>query len=237
MPTITVFIPESAAPPTPREYSRFEPDVESRDTEDAIAWAVGQALNEWEGMESAFAACYGRFCQDSSGIAYASYGTVTSSRARGMMIGQAIERCPPWLEQCATNLRPLLDLAGKFAERRNELAHGYIVGFDSGDAHSYFLVPAAYATRYQLSRTKLEQVVKEQLTSPADLLGRIKLAAGEYAYSAAQILYYRDRFRDLWNKAIIIASECWAATVDARRMGHAPLAYALNGMVSDQTED
>jgi hypothetical protein len=144
----------------------------------------------WESVEEAFGDIYRTILNTHSHAALAAYGTVVSGPARIEMIkaAAAVERMLVH-EKLWNELNDLLNDFGKFAARRNEIAHGYVMEFQgSKNGEGHYLVPPDYNTRKRLSPRKLAKV------------SDIPFHKFNYAYTAVQIDRYCESFWDFLPK-------------------------------------
>jgi len=145
-----------------------------------IYHAVGLALSHWEILEVALSYLYATILQSKNGTAAAAYRAAGPEPSRRQLIHDALAA------QQASMPRPLHDEIVAFldreiaplAERRREIAHGTAVRID----HGHYLVAAGYSPhRLRWPRVPLAR----------DLFPFRQLA---YAYTAAQITDYAERF-------------------------------------------
>ncbi len=153
-------------------------DADERDT----YAAVGHALSRWECLETSIALCFsaivGALMNQS---AMRAYGTVASFSGRRDMVKAAFDVFELRDHPKVAPFAPLLNRAGNFSARRNEIAHGVVtrVTVDNVPQGSYLVPP-----RYNSNKHKYRE--------PISMLG-----LGDYAYTAAQIHEYAQHFHDL----------------------------------------
>jgi hypothetical protein len=131
--------------------------------------AVGVALTQWEFCEMSFGALYSAFVKPTGGnhIVLRVYGTILAAGTRREMIEAAAEvyfACFP-------------DTA-LAAARRNEIAHGVVMGM--GNPSQFFLIPSFFATK----KRKLDMI------------------SGKYQLGAAEIDTFRKGFSELSSRAL-----------------------------------
>jgi hypothetical protein len=112
------------------------PFPEIGDTHQDITFAaVGRALSQWERLEVALAGLFAAFIGikgEAEGIAMSSYGSIVASSARGTMMNAAAEFYfhifpNPALKKTVGDL---LGEVGHYGARRNEIAHGLVMGYE-----------------------------------------------------------------------------------------------------------
>jgi hypothetical protein len=116
----------------------------------SIYTAVGQALTNWETLESRFAELFSILVEGGTSAAKRVYGAITTSHGRRVALQAAaeiffIDHHIPESEQDIFN--DLISHFGKAASRRDEIAHGMAYGFAiNGVSKGAFLFPPAYNT-------------------------------------------------------------------------------------------
>lgn len=184
----------SAALPNPRVG---DPD------KDTVFAAVGRALSEWEKLEGHMALIFEHLVSGDriSLPAIRAYGSVLTSRGRGEMISAAADAVF-FLSPNAglkKELDKLVETVGRFAGRRNEIAHGIVNGYypdrkpftssrKPPEMKGYVLGPSEYST----NKTKLER---------RSLIDRAHRAPS-YAYSSTEIAHYQSHFERLQREAV-----------------------------------
>ena len=160
--------------------------------------AVGQALSQWEGLETKLAELFSQLVggewpggdETPYHPAVRAYGSVLGSAARLTMIEEAAKAHFQWYPNPALE-KQLKDFIGtecrNFATKRNNIAHG-VVDLRLSDPPrlkiGYWLVPSLYASK------------KNPLKGP-----------NAYAYTSAEIVYFIKEFDRLWVKAGELISE------------------------------
>lgn len=176
------------------------------DPEDgALYEAVGRALTQWETLEGILAEIFGLLCGANlrEGGAIRAYGVVSAFTGRKDMLDAAFEVCPLKEGAEAATLPALLKRAKMFSARRNEIAHGVVLGVtDKAIFRGYYLVPAHYNSR------KRNPVFPDQ-PDFADAISQ--MIFGKYAYTANQIDGYREQFFHLTSDASRIAQALFSA--------------------------
>jgi len=160
--------------------------------------AVGQALSQWEGLETKLAELFSQLVggewpggdERPYHPAVRAYGSVLGSAARLTMIEEAAKAHFHWHPNPGLERR-LKDFIGtqcrNFATKRNNIAHG-VVDIRFSDTNrlkmGYWLVPSLYASK------------KNPLDGP-----------NAYAYTSAEIVYFIKEFDRLWVTACELISE------------------------------
>jgi hypothetical protein len=151
--------------------------------------AVGQALSQWEALETKLAQLFSQLVggewaggdERPFHPAVRAYGSVLGSSQRLAMIEEAAKAHFQWYPN-PTLEKQLKEFIGTecrhFASKRNNIAHG-IVDLRFSDPPKlkigYWLVPSLYASK------------KNPLTGP-----------NAYAYTSAEIIYFIKEFDRLW---------------------------------------
>lgn len=112
---------------------RPQSDMGDRDSEVLFA-AIGQALTEWENVESSLAELFAVFVSARGKSTFwkpaiLAYGTIISFKSRCDMLraaGEAYFSTRKHFQGKARNFKELVDRAGNYAARRNEIAHGQV---------------------------------------------------------------------------------------------------------------
>lgn len=119
---------------------------------DGVFLNVGYALSQWEHAEDVLASIYSFLCgPKSTHAAFRSYGTLTATMPRRNIIQAASE---VFFLTFPSNTLPkrlsnLLTIYTDAGARRNEIAHGVVMGGPSPGATGgqWFLVPALHSTK------------------------------------------------------------------------------------------
>lgn len=165
----------------------------------ALYSAVGQALTIWERLEDLHAWMFSTLVGSRSNSAYVAYGYVDNSSTRLSMNKAAAKITLKGDPKLLTDLIKTLDRIESFRVRRNDIAHGMVVNFQSsitGDEgkvvvthHGHFLVPPYYSSKKRSRNNK----------STSDDMWR----DGSHAYTSAQVLSYATYFDE--NRRILLA--------------------------------
>lgn len=156
--------------------------------------AVGQALSQWEHMESGLTRLFQLLCESPSFAAARAYGTLESSYAKAGLLRAATDAF--FGSKNAINSELHRDMKLLFAayekaqQFRNNIAHGMAVGFHLKDgSHSgYFLCPPSYATK------------KVSKINPRE----VYLLGASYWYKAEDIVHYANRFTELLAETMLL---------------------------------
>lgn len=157
-------------PPTPRQQNPWDPappPVEGDEDEDAIFLSVGKALSQWERLEHQMSNIFAAIVsKNADNPARWAYGAVVASGTRADMLKGAAyiyffplmrtanEKKRGEFEELQKQLDGLVDEVGKFAARRNNIAHGVVSPYfppTTGKA-GFCLVPPLYATKHYKAR-------------------------------------------------------------------------------------
>lgn len=160
--------------------------------DDVLYAAIGRALSAWEYFENLLGDTFAGLCgaRVTEGAERA-YGVVSSFTGRRDMVDAAWSCHPQRGRPELADLPKTLERAKQFAARRNEIAHGVVIGWTvSGKPRGFYLCPASYNSRKRPSR-------QQAVESAADDETWMRLSIGNYAYTAEQVLYYRDQFSQL----------------------------------------
>lgn len=114
--------------------------------------------------------------------ALAGYGTLVSGSARLELVTQAADHFPASTPALTKELGDTLKLVGKFAARRNEIAHGVCTKVKGKEG--WYLAPAWY-------HTKKKPIGIEVGTK------KYNFGVGLYAYTVEQVDAYADHFHTL----------------------------------------
>lgn len=154
--------------------------------------AVGQALSAWEGLEGTLASLFAELCGAVDEGASRAYGVVSSSAGRLDMLKEAFDCYPRRRHESLSTFTDLTKRIRLYGARRNEIAHGIVVLMADTEKppHGHFLCPATYNSRKRLSRA----AIAETQNAFAPETWSPKAVVGNYAYTAAQVSYYRGRF-------------------------------------------
>lgn len=101
---------------------------------------VGEALTQWEMLESAMAELFDAMvsAHPSNRAAFMAFVAVKSSSARTELLQAAYNRAIPISSPARQEVGDLIEACGKFGARRNEIAHGRV--YNLGE-HGFALGP------------------------------------------------------------------------------------------------
>jgi hypothetical protein len=159
--------------------------------------SVGQALSQWEHLESGLTRLFQLLCETPSFAACRAYGTLESSYARAGLLRAAMEvffaRREPFDSEYHAAMKTLFAAYEKAQQYRNNIAHGIAVGFYlSNGAHSgYFLCPPSYATK------KVEKIDPRE----------VYLLGAAYWYNFEDINHYTKRFTEMLSETMRLIME------------------------------
>jgi hypothetical protein len=172
------------------------PDA-GEDDEAPLFEAIGRATTAWENFERSLMLVYTALL--SPALYYLpierAYGSVMSFSGRKEMVQAAAEALfykfpDPVAEK---DLAKLIDLAGKFSGRRNEIAHGIVKPYNSpsGPQLGVLLLPSDYAK----NKHGLRDDVDPQIQYGA------RFIKPTYAYGCPEIMHFEECFRGLAKEA------------------------------------
>jgi hypothetical protein len=157
---------------------------------DLIATARGRALNQWEEFEVSFSYLFYVLIRAREfAILSRAYGSIITFRGKSDLVFAALEtqfaiRPDAILERRCKDFKIAV---GKYAARRNEIAHGITMPFnvekDGAIVPGVLLYPSVLAInkRHLVAITSRNQFVTE----------------AKYGYNAEGIMHYSDKFEDL----------------------------------------
>jgi len=150
---------------------------------DILYAAVGRALSQWEQLETNLALCFSAFVGASlKDGAVLAYGTVTAFTGRRDMVKVAFEAFPARSHEKIAPFKDILNRAGNFSARRNEIAHGIVTRLTVEQVdNGCYLLPPLYNTNKQRKFA-------------------VTAGFGDYAYTSSQISEYTQHFGDLANE-------------------------------------
>jgi hypothetical protein len=169
---------------TRKDLERPQPDYLGAATDRELFVSVGKALTTWEHVEEQLAALYSFLASPSrySHAAFRSYGTLTATRPRRLMIEAAAEiffvTFPD--AQFPAELTEILTIYSDAGARRNEIAHGvsYEVSEDGPDDSvviHHLLLPALHSTNKTdhrlMAEYRFNSKTIDRLTDSFDQLG------------------------------------------------------------------
>jgi hypothetical protein len=143
-----------------------------------IYTAVGNALNNWEMLESEMAFLFALLIESRSRAAFRAYGRLSSATARKEALEEAAliffgRRGTPGLP---SEIKAITALSQRASARRNEFAHGVASLFRTPDLNGWYLIPPVYNAR------------KNRAFHDLAVLGTRKWVLGNYAYTSNQIM-------------------------------------------------
>jgi len=159
--------------------------------------AVGKALSAWEQLEEGLAMIFGQLVDSRFGSAQIAYGKLSSPQGRSDLLLSAAD----WVlagrdDNLLDEITRLSRAAGNFSSRRNEIAHGIVMGgFAHGRDLGTYLYPPEYNSRKLLSRADRLAFVRKH--GPDKYEFDFPFRPMEYAYVATDVTYYGDQFREL----------------------------------------
>jgi hypothetical protein len=116
-----------------------------------IHLAVGMALDNWEHCEASFATIYSALVkpEGSDDMLMRAFGTIAAPATRREMTWEACDAYFSYHPNKAlkAEVRHLLNLYKDAAARRNEIAHGNVIGLSLPLPTTWYLAPAIYSTR------------------------------------------------------------------------------------------
>jgi hypothetical protein len=175
------------------------PSLEHRGERDAslIYTSVGQALSQWEHLESGLVRLFQLLCETPSFAACRAYGMIESSYAKGQLLRAAMEAffaCrEPFDSEYHAGMKALLAAYENAQRYRNNIAHGMAVGLHlvNGVHSGYFLCPPSYATK------KVEKIDPRE----------VYLLGATYWYNVEDINHYTKRFSEMLSETMRLILE------------------------------
>ena len=147
----------------------------------SILHAVGAALTAWERLEISLAELFDALVDSGNRAAHGAYTAVIVSSSRGEMLRAAIDRALRFDAAFQAKADGFAERVGRFAARRNEIAHGCAVNL--GEYGFYF--------------------------GPTSLLRRkwTKEGAAKFQYVATDIQHYAKSFMGLKDECDALTEE------------------------------
>jgi hypothetical protein len=159
-----------------------------RDPKELFA-AIGEALTEWENVEAALASLFAVFVSARKNASFWSpaiqaYGSIASFKSRCDMIRIAADAyfsTRKSITDTKKHFKELLDLAGNYSARRNEIAHGKVsevFWYDKrkrAKSHGFYLLPSLFNPRKNKKATGMV-----------------------YYYVSGDLIHYRQEFTKLY---------------------------------------
>ena len=166
------------------------------DPEDSTVYlAVGRALSRWEWLEATLAEIFKLLCNAEFDGAERAYGSVVAFSGRRNMLDAAFEVFPWRRKDDVKRFPKLVEQIQRFSARRNEIAHGNVMGIGiQGENLGFYLVPASYNSNKQYTVWDLMDASSAQR--------HMEMTAGKYAYTSAQINAYESHFLRLREEVI-----------------------------------
>lgn len=156
-----------------------------------IYFAVGEALSNWESLEGALCTLFVMVTGASESPRVNSalrraYGAIgfNSGRRNAIALAAEVYFGPHWTA-AKVELNRLLHHVEQASLRRDDIAHGYVCGFKTGDTdHGCFLIPPEYNARMTFAF----------MQPPRDTFS---IARAKYRFTSANIKQYNARFHEL----------------------------------------
>lgn len=185
-------LPALAESPT-EHWKRPPPQGRGDASRDEIYLGVGYCLSSWEFLETCFAHLFARFVESDSWAAARAYGSIASNNGRREALEKAAEVyffLRPVKDEDQQYFGKLMRHFRESAARRNEIAHGMVVGFEV-DSHGVgaFLVPPNYNSR------KTQHI-------GATLASSDRLGEYDYRYTSTDLRHFNKLFHDFHNPVI-----------------------------------
>ena len=151
-----------------QDFTRPQPDPKGDATARVVFVSVGYALSQWEHAEEVLASLYSFLASPArnSHASFRAYGTLMATRPRRLMIEAAADvfftNFPD--PDLPSRLTALLTIYADAGARRNEIAHGVVMGSSKQTAQNsydevftdWFLVPALHNTNKTSNRLEAE---------------------------------------------------------------------------------
>jgi hypothetical protein len=179
----------------PTECKRPSSTHRGETTPEVIYTEVGRALHAWEHAESAFIRLFQVFCESKSAAACRAYGVIESPFTKSKVLRQASEAFFGERDVMdKVNSKASSDVIKAYenaSQYRNNIAHGMTLGryLEDGSYSGYFLSPPSYAAK-KVKRHKITELY---------------LSGAQYFYSAADLLHYTMRFREILDETVRLA--------------------------------
>jgi hypothetical protein len=171
--------------------------------------SVGEALSSWEKFEWYLAMLFGFLAGGGPGFvasggskiishpALRAFGTIVAFNGRCDLLRAASETyllIHPHQKDNAATLTKLLNMAGSFAARRNEIAHGVVTQEEIDGIKGWCLTAAQYSAKKRSIELRMGYYYPTTTT--------------RYQYSSREIDHYRVHFRRL-EDAVYRLLELW----------------------------
>jgi hypothetical protein len=196
-------------PPTPKQPQPWDPPPSSTvgDPSEEITYAaVGLALTKWGLVEHQLGEIFLALIGGRSYEAMMAFGSIMSGRGRAEMIVAAakvyfITRTAPEHLETKQALADLMYAVGKFADRRNEIAHGVVkiqIGLDfDAEVEGGFKASFVLAPSYFAAKKRRMQVTESGLVAMPP----------SYEYSSKEIVTLSRKFHRLVSPAATISRQ------------------------------
>ena len=182
--------------------------------------AVGHALSDWEYFEFSLNLVFRVICKTEWDIPLIrAYGSIMTYRGRAEMIESAADAYfrRHQTKSLQSEFRRLMNMADRFAARRNEVAHGRVERYCDFDPskRGWCLFPSGIATN------KREFTVETfDLRKPERLTGRV--TKPKYVYSSVEIDIFGQGFWDLAVQTGWLAGEIVSGQIREQLAEHEP---------------
>jgi hypothetical protein len=157
---------------------------------DILYLPIGRALTNWEQVEEECAVLFSLLVDSFSEAAYRAYGCIIATSTKSEMLKSAAETFFGMKSISEDHSKPFYDLMKHYqaaATRRNEIAHGRVIGyieFEEVRRFQFFLVPPEYNSR------KIHPRNPVAIDTPT-------FYRAKYCYVAKDIEHFGLRFREL----------------------------------------
>lgn len=188
--------------PIPTLQNRWNappPSDQGAPTAEDVFLSVGRALSAWEQGEMMLAKLFGLLVEGDTDAAERAYGTLPGSRGRkdmileaGVIYTQRHGHAFPMDE-----LRLLMSHYDSASGRRSDIAHGMVMGINTGDVQrGFFLVPAVYRSQKNEPKTLdfWMKVQAQQAENPFAVFGF------RYRYTHTDIHRFADLFGEFFQQ-------------------------------------
>lgn len=202
-------------PPKPNPWDVPTPPHKGDEKKETLFAAVGSALSAWESIEIRLSNIFSTLVSPRSESlpAQRAYGSVLTFRGRSEMISAAADAAffltPD--DTLHHDLSKLLDQIGRFAARRNEIAHGRVTTYYTAPRSGFIIqtvreMPAGYILEppnYATNKTKL---------APGRIILETAHHKPSYAYSSVEIGVLEKHFVRLEEEAQNFSIRLWRLT-------------------------
>jgi len=162
--------------------------------EDNLYLAVGRALSMWERLDTSLIMSFGYLVGTYHVAALRAIGRIESPVARLHVIREAFRSAEVTTQNSLPNFENVLKQVEKFAEVRNAIAHGTVIGVQLAEnPRGYYLVPGIGTSRKVKHLDHIDGAAILQATDDAAAIGQIY----DYALNSQRILEYQQEFERL----------------------------------------